>query len=113
MISRMLMMAANAGSISVTFKIVAENDPNSIYSISAVELGIVNGKKFFSQIGTSSNNSSHVFWNGTYWFYNRGNGTTIYFNSTNSALPPSGLWQPASDLPPGLGFPPKDLQLVH
>jgi hypothetical protein len=90
---------------SITFKFVAENDPNSVYSISAVELGMVNGKKFFSQIGTPANYSSHIFWNGTYWFYNRGNGTTIYFNSTDSELPPSGLWQPASDLPPGPWIP--------
>jgi DNA-binding beta-propeller fold protein YncE len=94
-----------APTLGITFKFVAENDPNSIYSISAVEIGSVNGKKFFTQIGTASNNSSHIFWNGTYWFYNRGNGTTIYFNSTNSALPPSGLWQPASDLPPGPWIP--------
>ena len=87
--------------VQITFNFVSENDPNSIYSINAVELGVVNGKKFFSQIGASSNNSIHVFWNGTYWFYNRGNGVTLYFNSTDSELPPSGLWQPASDLPPG------------
>lgn len=106
MISRMLMMCGNAGAITpITFTIVAENDPNSIYTFSAVETGISFGKKFFVQIGSPLNLSSHVFWNGIYWFYNRPNGSTIYFNDTDSELPPSGLWQPASDLPQGPWIP--------